>query len=185
MIYVDLSPLYNEDILRLDFIGSNGWLGCPHGACDLRLCPTYNKGRFKDFNDCKGEVFQIVAEGGKHVRSGYRVRIRYIYEGNQWIGCPHNNRCDKRSCPGTNLQALNFTRCESEIFRIFARGRYKGDNIHNGDLVMLQYGTNFISIQGTNEGDDTSLTNCPGTPPPTYFDYSRCPKNVFRIYKKV
>ena len=183
--YVDLSPLYNEDVLRLDFMGSKGWLGCPFDICDLRICPTFTEGRFKNFSMCGGEVFQIVAEGGKHARSGYRVRFRYINGGNQWIGCSQNNRCDKRSCPGTNLQALTFTRCGGEILQIYARGRYKGDNIRNGDLVMLQYGTKFISIQGTKEGDDTSLTNCPGTLPLTYFDYSRCPKNVFRIYKKV
>ena len=168
----------------MQFLGSSGWLGCPHAVCDLRTCPTSHD-RHKNFAACYGEVFQIVPEGGKYVKSGYRVRFRYIYEGNQWIGCPHNNRCDKRPCPGTTFQALNFTRCGGEVLTIYARGKYKGDIVRNGDVVMLGYGTKFISIQGDGEGVDTSLNTCPGSGPPTYFDYSRCARNAFRIYKKL
>ena len=184
MCYVEQSPLYNLDVLRLQFLGSSGWLGCPDTVCDLRKCPT-KEGRYKNFTACGGEMFQIVPEGGKYIKSGYRVRFRYIAGGNQWMGCPHNDHCDKRPCPRTTFQALNFTRCGSEILTIYARGKYKGDIVQNGDVVMLGYGTKFISIQGDGEGDDTSLNTCPGSGPPTYFDYSRCPRNVFRIYKKL
>ena len=165
-------------------MGSTGWLGCPFGVCALRKCPTYSD-QYKNFDVCGGEVFQIVPEGGKYVKSGYRVRFRYIAVGHQWIGCPLNTRCDRRPCPGTPYQALNFTRCGGEMFTIYARGKYKGDIVQNGDIVMLGYGAKFISIQGDNEGNYTSLNTCPGSGPPTYFDYSRCPRNVFRIYKKL
>lgn len=165
-------------------MGSTGWLGCPHDVCDLRTCPS-RPGWYKNFDVCKGEVFQIVPEGGKYVQSGYRVRFRYIVGGDQWIRCSHNNRCDKQSCPGTPHQALNFARCPGEVLTIYARGKYKGDIVRNGDIVMLGHSSKFISIQGDNEGDDTSLNTCPGSGPPTYFDYSRCPRNVFRIYKKL
>ena len=185
MCYIEQSPLYNLDILRLQFLGSSGWLGCPQDICDLRKCPSHRDYYYKNFDTCKGEVFQIVPEGGEYVKSGYQVRFRYFYGGNQWMGCPNNNHCNKRPCPGTTFQALNFTRCGSEVLTIYARGKYKGDIVRNGDVVMLGYRTKFISIQGDGEGDDACLSVCPGSGPPTYFDYSRCPRNVFRIYKKL
>ena len=185
MCYVEHSPLYNLDELRLQFLGSEGWLGCPYDICALRKCPTYGD-RYNNFDTCRGEVFQIVPEDGKYVKSGYKVRFRHLYGGkHQWIGCPNYNQCSRRSCPGTTFQALNFTRCGSEVLTIYARGKYRGDIVRNGDVVMLGYRTKFISIQGDGEGDDACLNVCPGSGPPTYFDYSRCPRNVFRIYKKL
>ena len=51
---------------------------------------------------------------------------------------------------------------------------------------MLYYvrGGKYISIQGENYADDTSLNFCPGVAPPTYLSYAICSKNVFRIYRK-
>ena len=133
-------------------------------------------------------MLQIIGKGAtsqsRQIKSGQPIRLRYIDEHNTWMGCPFNNRCDKRTCPGTNIQASNFTTCHGEIFRIYARGKTNGQTIYNGDVVMLYYdiGGKYVSIQGQNEGDDTSLDFCPGEVPPAYLSYGVCSKNAFRIY---
>ena len=167
----------------------NAWLGCPDTICDLRMCPSssYN---YRYFDRCGGEVFQIIGEGAtsqnRQIKSGQRIRLRFLREHNIWMGCPLNSYCDKRPCPGTNIQASNFNRCAGEIFRIYARGRTNGQIIYNGDVVMLYYEYNrrYVSIQGQNDGDNTSLDFCPGEVPPAYLSYGICSKNAFRIYRK-
>ena len=168
-------------------VGARGWLGCPDSVCDLCSCP-YQDNNIKDFNSCYGELFRILVENGGTVQSGERVYFQYVTWGNHWLGCPHNNRCDKRTCPGSLLNAAkNVGRCTGEAFRIYARGRGVGQTIYNGDLVMIHlpaFGSKYISIQGSGEGADTSINYCPGTVPPAYLSYSFCSNNVFRIYKK-
>ena len=165
----------------------DAWLGCPSSdnICDLRKCPSSDN-NYLDFERCGGEVFQIIGEGASsennQIESGQRIRLRYIPEHNIWMGCPLNNRCDKRPCPGTNIEARNFNRCGGEMFRIYARGKANGQTIYNGDVVMLYIGGKYVSIQGQNEGDDTSLDFCPGEVPPAYLSYGICSKNAFRIY---
>ena len=142
----------------------NAWLGCGSSdkICDLRRCPSL-RDNYRYFERCAGEVFQIIGKDttsqSRQIKSGQRIRLRYINEHNTWIGCPFNNKCDKRTCPGTNIQASNFNTCFGEIFIIFARGKNNGQTIHNGDVVMLYYEVfpRYVSIQGENEGDDTSL----------------------------
>ena len=51
-------------------------------------------------------------------------------------------------------------------------------------MVMLYYGGRYVSIQGQNDGDDTSLNFCPGVTPPAYLSYGICSKNAFRIYRR-
>ena len=166
----------------------NAWLGCPYSVCDLRMCPSIHSHYYANFGKCKGEIFRIVNDGTyfSTVKSGQRIRLRYPDASNSWMGCSHNNRCDKRSCSGTTSQGRDFSKCEGEIFRIYARGRTDGQTIYNGDVVMLYYisGGKYVSIQGKNEGDDTSLNFCPGQTPPTYLSYGICTKNAFRIYRK-
>ena len=168
-------------------VGARGWLSCLQSVCDLRTCP-YQGNNIKDFNSCSGELFRVVVENGGTVQSGERVHFQYVTTGNQWLGCPHNNRCDKRPCPGSLSNAAKIVgRCTGEVFRIYARGRGVGQTIYNGDLVMMHlpaYGSKYISIQGSSEGADTSMNYCPGTVPPAYLSYSFCSNNVFRIYKR-
>ena len=176
-------PLKDHDYLRLQFLGArNAWLGCPGSVCDLRMCPS-NSNSYKNFGTCGGEKFQIISDGtqGSPIKSGQRIRLRYLVEHNSWMGCPASNRCDKRPCPGTSLQGKDFNRCGGEIFRIYARGRTDGQTIYNGDVVMLYYiyTGRYVSIQGQNEGDDTSLNFCPGVTPPAYLSYGICSKNAF------
>ena len=167
----------------------NAWLGCPESICDLRTCPSHNE-NYRDFTKCWGEVFQIIGEGAIHnpIKSGQRIRLRYLPEQNSWMGCPDNGRCDKRTCPGTTEQGGNFDndRCWGEIFRIYARGRANGEIIYNGDVVTIHYPREgrYISIQGRYEGDDTSLNFCPAEVPPAYLSYGICSKNAFRIYRR-
>ena len=180
--------LRDQDHLRLQFLGTrNGWLGCPHTVCDLRMCPSRGT-NYQNFGVCGGEVFQIIAQGSIHgyVKSGQLIRLRYIHKHNTWMGCPENNRCDHRTCPGTLLQARDFGRCGGEVLQIFARGKKNGQYIYSGDLVMLYvyHRGRYISIQGLNDGDDTSLDFCPATNPPAYLSYGICSKNVFRVYQK-
>ena len=101
------------------------------------------------------------------------------------MSCQYDNRCVKRDCPGTISQARAF-KCEGEIFRIYARGRANGEIIYNGDLVMLYYvkGGKYVSIQGEEEKENTSLNFCPGETPPAYLSYGICSSNVFRVYRK-
>ena len=183
-------PLRDHDYLKLQFLGAKDtWLGCPDSICDLRTCPSSNQNyRYFD-NRCWGEDFQIIGEGTSltSIKSGQRIRLRYLRE-HKWLGCPSNVNCDKRTCPGTTSQGGNFAnnRCWGEIFIIYARGKTNGQTIYNGDLVMLYYQHNgrYVSIQGKNLGDDTSLDFCPGMVPPAYLSYGICSKNVFRIYRK-
>ena len=169
----------------------NAWLGCPDtvsgGVCDLRMCPSRSN-NYANFGECSGERFQIINSGTQSstIKSGQQIRLRYLGTQNTWIGCPCIDRCDKRTCPGTNLQAKDFNRCEEEIFKIYARGKAIGQIIYNGDVVMLYHVKNnkYLSIQGENDGDDTSLNFCPGVTPPAYLSYGICSKNAFRIYRK-
>ena len=190
---LDQLPLRDHDYLRLQFLGARDvWLGCPDGnrICDLRTCPSRNY-NFRNFvNRCYGENFQIIGEGTSYtsIKSGQRIRLRYLHEHNTWIGYPNGINCDKRTCPGTTSQGGNFAnnRCWGEIFRMYARGKTDGQTIYNGAVVMLYYERSgrYVSIQGKNYGDDTSLDFCPGSPPPAYLSYGICSKNAFRIYRK-
>ena len=187
-LFLEYLPLRNHDLIRLEFMGAKGWLGYPDSVCDLRNCPYYGNNIY-NFNSCHGELFRIVVENGGSVKSGYRVHFQYVTWTNWWLGCPIANRCDKRNCPGSLAQGASFTnsRCNGEIFRIYAHGRNYGNTIYNGDLVMIYlpaYSSNYISTQGSTEGADTSMNSCPGRTPPAYFSYSICSNNVFRIYKK-
>ena len=152
----------------------------------MRRCPSVHD--YHDFNNCGGEKFQIIGEGATQnaIKSGQRIRLRFLGAEKGWLGCPTKTHCDRRPCPGTTAQASDFSRCEGEIFRIFARGKENGQVIHDGDLVMLYYPVTdtSVSIQGQNEGDDTSLNFCPGVTPPAYLSYGICSKNVFRIHRK-
>ena len=105
------------------------------------------------------------------------------------MGCFPKTRCDKRTCPGTTAQASDFSRCWGEVFRIYARGKTNGQVIYDGDVVMLYYIADgndgrYVSIQGQNFRDDTSLNFCPGVVPPAYLSYGICSKNAFRIFRK-
>ena len=164
-------------------VGASGWLSCSDDVCDLRSCP-YNGHYIKSLTACKGELFRILVENGGTVESGEKVR--FFIETRKWLGCPLNDRCDKKTCPGTFSQGAKFNRCGGEDFRIYARGRTNGETVLNGDLVMIHlpaFGSKYISIQGYNESSDTSMNYCPGKVPPSYDDFTTCSNNVFRIYK--
>ena len=102
------------------------------------------------------------------------------------MGCPTRTYCRTSTCPGTTSQAADFSGCGGQIFRIYARGKTNGQIIYNGDVVMLYHpgGRRYVSIQGDNTADDTSLNYCPGIVPPAYLSYSICSKNAFQIYRK-
>ena len=183
--------LRDQDYLKLQFLGArDAWLGCPDDVCDLRMCPSRNNNyRYFDAR-CWGEEFQIIGEGNtcNPIKSGQQIRLRYPRENNTWLGCPKNNRCDKRICAGTTAQGRNFSndRCWGEIFRIYSRGRRNGNAIYNGNVVMLYYvhKGKYISIQGESIGYDTSLNSCPGIAPPAYYTYEICSNNAFHVYQK-
>jgi len=175
--------------VRLELMSAKGYLGCPNRICDLGVCSLTN---YNNFGVCGKEGFQIIGEGGGSIKSGQRVRFRYTNEHNRWLGCPYN-RCDKRPCPGSinSANARNFDTCWGEVFKIYACGRHDQDQIQNGDLVMIYFEDErsimkgFISIQGSSEGADTSISVCPGNnPPPASLSYSFCSRNVFRIHRK-
>ena len=181
-------PFKNNDILGFDLAATRGWLGCPYPPCDLRKCPSYRShliGASK-FKQCGAEVFQIFGNGDEYIRSGYKVRIRFIEAGNKWLSC-YNGSCTVKNCPGSTSKATNFTiPCSNETFTIYGMARRYGDVIYDGDFVMLHINANgnkYISIQGSKEGDNTSLDYCPGTVPPYYFSYFTCTRNVFQTYK--
>ena len=187
LFYSGRQQLKDRDFLRLQSVATrNAWLGCPHTVCDLRRCPSMNH-NYRDFNKCSGEVFQIIGEGDSPIiTSGRLIRLKYIDDHNTWMGCPTKKYCSKKRCPGSELEAKNFAKCGGEMFRIYARGKTLGQAIHNGDVVMLHFENDgrYVSINGQNEGDDTSIDFCPGRPPPAYLSYGICSKNAFRIYKK-
>ena len=159
-------------------------------VCDLRHCSSSSNNHHYFDGRCYGEEFQIIGEGAPHnpIKCGQCIRLCYLRDHNTWMGCPSSkNYCDKRTCPGTTSQASNFNRgCYGEIFRIYARGKANGQIVYSGDVVMLYYehGGRYVSIQGENSGDDTSLNFCPGVTPPAYLSYGICSKNAFRIYRK-
>ena len=185
--------LYNGTFVRIELMNTRGYLGCPSDVCDLRKCSSSN---FKNFDTCSGESFQILGERGGNIESGQRVRFRYVSEVNSWLGCPHRNRCDKRTCPGAigSRAANNFNTCWGERFVIYGRGRNHGEKILNGDIVSIYFlpqesgvtysKPGYITIKGSTVGADTSLDSCLGSVPPAYFRYPHCPTSVFRIHKK-
>jgi len=184
--------LKDHDYIRLQFLGArDAWLGCDDTySCGLWTCPNYGNHLYFD-KRCLDEEFQIIGEGTIHhpIKSGQRIRIRYINRHNSWVGCSATAHCDnKAACPGNTAQGMDFTnnRCSGEIFSIYARGRRNGEIINNGDLVMLYYsrGGLYVSIQGETLTSKTSLNFCPGLMPPAYLSYSICSKNVFRIHRK-
>ena len=174
--------------MRLEHIDTKGYLGCPNSICDLHTCSSTN------FETCMKELFQIIGEGGGNIKSGQRVRFRYVAAENSWLGCPHSNRCDKRSCPGALSRASNLNTCWGERFVIYGRGRRNGENLLHGDIVSIYFlpqhegssysRSGYITIAGSSSGADTSISSCLGSTPPSYFKYSSCPDSVFRIYKK-
>lgn len=176
------------------FLGAkDAWLSLSGGEsykeCVLATCPSINN-NYRHFNGhCWGEEFQIIGEGAIHspIKSGQRIRLRYLHVHNTWMGCPTSkNNCKQISCPGTTSQASNFSRCNQEILRIYSRGKRNGEIVHNDDTVMIynDYTGKYISIQGQKNGDLSSLNFCPGVAPPAYLSYGICSKNVFRIYRK-
>ena len=182
-----LVPLKSRDVMGFDLVATRGWLGCPSSTfCDLRKCPSYNKHltHTRKFGNCDGEVFQIFGDGNDYIRSGYKVRIRFVRAGNKWLSC-YNGTCTVKNCPGSTTQSTNFKMsCGNETFTIYGKARRYGDLIYNGDFVMLYINTNqYISIKGVNEGDDASLDFCPGSVPPYYFSFFKCTRNVFQTYK--
>ena len=188
MNFTGTLQLRDHDYLKLQFLGANNaWLGCPASRCDLRTCPSNNH---LDFTGrCWGEEFQIIGEGTKNnpIKSGQQIRLRYLREANRWMGCAAGSYCDKRPCPSNTAQGTNFNDgCWGETFTIYARGKTNGQIIYNGDAVMLYYArTNtYVSIQGEDYGDDTSLNFCPGVVPPPNLSYAICSKNAFRIHRK-
>ena len=70
----------------------------------------------------------------------------------------------------------------------YACGRNNGDHIQNRDLVMIYfpghspsiYSNNmkYISMEGSNEGDDATMSTCPGINAPSPFVFSFCPNSV-------
>ena len=148
------------------------------------MCPSGDK--YKDFNQCTGEIFQIIAVGNAFgpVKSGQRIRLRLVSLQNSWVSCVHYTQCDLQTCPGTLSEARDFNKCQGEVFAIHARGKKNGETIHSGDVMMLVFHGRYITIQGNNEGDDTSLDVCPGIAPPAYLSYGICSNNVFRVYRR-
>ena len=186
---LDELPLRDHDHLQLQFLGAkDAWLGCSGSNCGFRSCPSINDNYYLDFDHCWGEIFQIIGEGTSNasITSGQRIRLRYPHEHYRWMGCLSNTYCTKETCTGLVSVSDNFHRCVSEIFRIYARGRTNGETIYNGDVVMLYYPPNgrYVSIQGKNFGDDTSLDFCPGMAPPAYLSYGISSKSAFHIYRK-
>ena len=181
--------LRDHDYLKLQALDArDGWLGCPDAVCDLRHCPSSND-NYRYFDGrCWGEEFQIISEGAPHtpIKCGQRIRLRYLHEHNAWMTCSSSTNCRKTTCPSTTSQGGNFNRCYEEIFRLYARGKANGQILYSGDVVMLYYehGGRYVSIQGENSGDDTSLNFCPGVTPPAYLNYGICSKHAFCIYRK-
>ena len=192
ILHLDRQVLKDHDYLRLQFLGArDGWLGCPDPVCDLRKCPSVNNNH-QNFQNCWGEVFQIIGEGANYapIRVGQRVRFRYLRLHNTWIGCRQDkDHCEHNTCPGSTLQGKNFNRCHWEMFKLFARGKRNGAIIQNSDEVMLyheQQGMRrYVSIQGKKDNvAGTSLDFCPGVAPPAFLSYAICSKNMFRIYRR-
>ena len=181
-------PLRDHDHLKLQFLGArDAWFGCPDSVCDLRRCPSVNDNYLYSDGRCWGEDFQIFAEGPNFnpIKSGQRIMLRYPREHQTWMGCPAHKRCDKRTCPGSTTTAKSrIDNCWGEVFNIYARGKRNGAVINNGDVVMIYYPREglYVSIQGENDHDDTSINFCPAAAPPSYFSYAICSKNAFRIY---
>lgn len=179
--------LRDHDYLKLQFLGTkDGWLSCQDSSCDLRGC-SVTKYQYFD-GQCYGEEFQIISNSTDYstIKSGQEIRLRYMHQLKTWMTCSQKSYCGKSSCPGTSSLGSNFNICKADIFRIFAHGKRNGEVIYNGDVVMLYYTYygKYVSIQGLNYGDDTSLSFCPGLAPPAYLSFGLCSKNVFRIYQK-
>ena len=177
----------------LQFLGAKvGWLGSHTasggGTCFLATCPSHgNNYRYFD-GRCSGEEYQIIGEGTTHspIKSGQRIRLRFLYEHNTWVKYLESKQCGTGTCSGTTAQGINFNRCPAEMFRIYARGKRNGEVVYNNDVVMLynEYSCKYVHIEGQKNADPVDFNFCPGITPPAYLSYGICSKNVFRIYRK-
>ena len=134
------------------------------------------------------DTYQIIGEGNIHapIKSGQRIRLRYLHEHNTWVKYLENKRCGKGTCSGTTAQGSNFNKCPAEMFRIYARGKRNGEVVYNNDVVMLynDYSRKYIHIEGEEHAAPSNFNFCPGVAPPAYLSYGICSKNVFRIYRR-
>ena len=177
----------------LQFLGAKaGWLGCAGWpACVMATCPTRDDNYYHNFNErCYGEKYQIIGEGNIHapIKSGQRIRLRYLRDHNTWVKYRETDKlCGKGTCSGTTAQGgSNFNRCQTEMFRIYARGKRNGEVVYNNDVVMLynDYSRKYVHIEGEKNGAPSNFNFCPGVVPPAYLSYGICSKNVFRIYRR-
>ena len=173
----------------LQFLGAKvGLLGCAGGGCGLATCPSHHY-NYRYFDGrCYGEELQIIGEGTIHnaIKSGQRIRLRYLREYNTWVKYLESKKCGKGTCSGATAQGTNFNKCPAEMFRIYARGKRNGEVVYNNDVVMLynEYSCKYVFIEGEKNGDPSSFNFCPGVAPPAYLSYGICSRNVFRIYRR-
>ena len=110
----------------------------------------------------------------------------YLREHNTWVKYLENKQCGKGTCSSATAQGNNFNRCQAEMFRIYARGKRKGEIVYNNDVVMLynEYSSKYLSIEGEEYAAPNNFNFCPAVSPPAYLSYGICSKNVFRIYRR-
>ena len=51
-------------------------------------------------------------------------------------------------------------------------------------LTIYSNDKKYTSMEGSTEGDDATMSTCPGINAPSCFVFSFCPNSVFRIHRK-
>ena len=140
-----------------------------------------------DWDNCKGEVFQIYKPSPGEIRSGDLVGLHYPLQQANWLGCL-GNECKKEPCPGHPSTQYGFEKedrwyqCNGEVYRIFAYQKNMGDVINSGDDIMLYFliGRSWVNGEGVVDGKNL----CPESEPPRPDKFDLCAHEVFTIIKR-
>ena len=165
----------------------NRYIGCSGTYCT----PTAGPGLYMDSYDWLTNTvngFQIYRKYGKgNVRVGEVVAIYYTKE-KKWLQS-YSSYFRKDTCPGkpSDKDGMEddekWYTCSENVFKIYAKGKSVGDDIHRGDdisLYILREKRWFSA-----ESSYIQKNTCSGTSrPPSAHTYDTCYKEVFKLFKR-
>jgi hypothetical protein len=161
------------------------WFGCwAKHNCRTANCPGLLFPA--DRKNCAGEIFRMYKRRGSgNIRVGDEIGLYYI-TAKEWVSAWDFNG-GVSGCPGSPSSTLGLNipsnQCQGEIFRVYALGRSIGEDVRNGDFIMLNYkhgGHEWLSLRFK----FVSKSTCPGGgyPPPAY-KYQECDGSSFQVIK--
>ena len=181
-------PLQHGDEVALQVLAQKRkYLQCKGYWCT----PSTGPGLFMDPPDWGGypiATFRIFRHKGRGaIRAGEAVAFYYPKDV-KWMKCG-SSWCSKNICPGNPTMSHGMAdsekwqACSHNVFKIYARGRKRGQTIRTNDAILLyslQY-SKWVSVYGSY----IALGTCPGSGrPPAPSKYDTCYNTVFELWKR-